>query len=47
MNPVIRGLTVLGLFLALTGLVGACGQKGPLIVEQVETIQEEEAEPTK
>ncbi len=47
MNSVKRGLTVLGLFLVLAGQLSACGQKGPLIVEKAETIQEEENESTK
>jgi len=47
MNSVKHGFIILGLLFATASLLGACGQKGPLIVEQAEPVQEEESEATK
>jgi len=47
MNSLTKTLLQLALLSALTVSLAACGQKGPLEVEQPNPIQEEEKEPTK
>ena len=47
MNSLTKALLQLALLSALTVGLTACGQKGPLEIEQPNPIQEEEKETTK